>query len=220
MLCSCCVAPLFDGLYSRTRRLGPALSLMFAAPGLNPAAIALTFLLFAPHIAWTRLLLSLIIVLGASLAMGRLSPVGEAPACPIDEPKADLRSLTRSFLTSLREVATRSLPAIVLGALASMALIQHVALPSLATASPIGATLVIAAIAVLVALPTFGEIPIALTLQAAGAPASAVVAVLVAGPIVNLPSLATLARSVSVKTAFATAAAVFTITVVGTAFLA
>jgi uncharacterized membrane protein YraQ (UPF0718 family) len=221
MLCSCCVAPLFDGVYTRTRRLGPALSLMFAAPGLNPAALTLTFLLFAPHIAWARLLLSLLIVVGASLALGRVSPSGVAPiACSIDDPAPDFRSLLRSFVTSLGDVAWRTLPAIILGALVSMALVQNMPLSSIAAAAPVGLTVIIAAIAVVVALPTFGEIPIALALQAAGAPTSAVVAVLVAGPIVNLPSLATLARSVSLKTAVATAAAVFALTVVGAALFA
>lgn len=221
MLCSCCVAPLFDGVYSRTRRLGPALSLMFAAPGLNPAAITLTFLLFSPRVAWARLLLSALIVLVASLALGRLTPGHVAPTnCAIDDPAPDFPSLVRSFVRSLGEVAWRTLPAIILGALVSMALMQHVALSSIAAAAPVGLTVIIAAIAVVVALPTFGEIPIALALQAAGAPTSAVVAVLVAGPIVNLPSLATLARSVSLKAAVATAAAVFAVTVVGSALLA
>jgi uncharacterized membrane protein YraQ (UPF0718 family) len=217
MLCSCCAAPVFDGFYARTRKLGPALSLMFAAPGLNPAALTLTFLLFSPHIAWARLIISLVIVLGTSLAMGRLSPSGaELPACPIDEPEPTFRSISHSLLVSLRDVATRSLPAIILGALVSMLLIQHVTFSSFAHASPVVATLIIAAIATLVALPTFGEIPIALALQAAGAPPPAVLAVLVAGPIVNLPSLATLARAVSIKAAVATAVAVFSITVFGT----
>src|SRR5688572_15230719 len=46
MLCSCCVAPVFEGVYERTRRLGPSLGLMLAAPALNPAVIAVTFLVF------------------------------------------------------------------------------------------------------------------------------------------------------------------------------
>jgi uncharacterized protein len=219
MLCSCCAAPVFDGFYARTRKLGPALSLMFAAPGLNPAALTLTFVLFSPHIAWARLLLSLIIVLGASLLMARLHRSdAELPYCPIDDPAPTFGSISRSFLTSLRDVAVRSLPAIILGAVVSMALVQNVTLSAFAHSQPMIATLVIAAVATLVALPTFGEIPIALALQAAGAPASAVLAVLVAGPIVNLPSLATLGRAVSVKAAVATAAAVFGITIVGTLF--
>jgi len=51
-----------------------------------------------------------------------------------------------------------------------------------------------------VALPTFIEIPIALSLFAAGAPGAAVAA-LVAGPVVNIPSLVVLAREVSWRVA-------------------
>jgi len=43
MLCSCCVAPIFTGVYERSARLGPSLGLMLAAPALNPAALILTF---------------------------------------------------------------------------------------------------------------------------------------------------------------------------------
>ena len=46
MLCSCCVAPIFTGVYERSARLGPSLALMLAAPALNPAALILTFMLF------------------------------------------------------------------------------------------------------------------------------------------------------------------------------
>src|SRR5436853_7805689 len=46
MLCSCCVAPTFTGVYERSARLGPSLGLMLAAPALNPAALILTFMLF------------------------------------------------------------------------------------------------------------------------------------------------------------------------------
>ncbi len=47
MLCSCCVAPIFTGVYERSARLGPSIGLMLAAPALNPAALILTFMLFA-----------------------------------------------------------------------------------------------------------------------------------------------------------------------------
>src|SRR4029079_3364731 len=57
MLCSCCVAPVFEGVYERTRRLGPSLGLMLAAPALNPAVLAVTFFLFPRHVAWTRVLM-------------------------------------------------------------------------------------------------------------------------------------------------------------------
>ena len=55
MLFSCCAAPVFTAVYERSRRLGPSLAIMLASPGLNPAAIALTFLLFTPGVAAARL---------------------------------------------------------------------------------------------------------------------------------------------------------------------
>jgi uncharacterized membrane protein YraQ (UPF0718 family) len=51
MLCSCCAPPVFEGMYGRTRRLGASLALMLAAPGLNPTALALTFILFPVPVA-------------------------------------------------------------------------------------------------------------------------------------------------------------------------
>jgi uncharacterized protein len=35
MLCACCVAPVFEGVYARTRRLDASLALMLAAPALR-----------------------------------------------------------------------------------------------------------------------------------------------------------------------------------------
>src|SRR5713101_9316746 len=54
MLCSCCVAPIFTGVYERSARLGPSLALMLAAPALNPAALILSFMLFDYKIGVTR----------------------------------------------------------------------------------------------------------------------------------------------------------------------
>src|SRR5437870_11795245 len=55
MLCSCCVAPIFGAVYESSARLAPALTLMLASPALNPAALALTFMLFGPAIGAMRL---------------------------------------------------------------------------------------------------------------------------------------------------------------------
>src|SRR5437879_10275082 len=54
MLCSCCVAPIFTGVYERSARLGTLLGLMLAAPALKPAALTLTYMLFDYKIGVTR----------------------------------------------------------------------------------------------------------------------------------------------------------------------
>jgi len=74
---------------------------------------------------------------------------------------------------------------------------------------------VIAAIAVPVPLPTFFEIPVALTLVTAGAPTGAAVAVLFAGPAVNLPSLLTVGREAGWKVSVLSGLMVWLLAVIG-----
>jgi len=70
----------------------------------------------------------------------------------------------------------------------------------------------VAAIAVLVALPTFFEIPLAMVLLNLGAPGAAA-AMLFAGPIVNLPSLFVLARETHARLAVSLAAGIWLLAV-------
>ena len=213
MLCSCCAAPVFEGIYERTRRAGPALAAMLSAPGLNPAALALTFLLFPAGIAWTRLTASLLLVVLGTAWLARLTGAA-APAdaaCAIEAP-ANPRALAGAFWIALRDIARRSLPAIVVGVLLSAVLLELGPIDALASRREgAAAWLVIAAAALVatpIALPTFAEIPIAMLLMQSGAPGGAVVAVLIAGPIVNLPSLLTVGRLVSWRVAATTGLAV------------
>src|SRR5687768_4014364 len=46
MLCSCCITPIFTSVYQSGASLGSALGMMLASPGLNVAALILTFMLF------------------------------------------------------------------------------------------------------------------------------------------------------------------------------
>ena len=212
MLCSCCVAPLFDGVYARTRRLGPSLAMMLAAPALNPAALVLTFLLFPLRLAGWRIGLSIVLVLGVSAGVGALARDTAAPlACLVGANDRAAGGIARAIGRALREIAGRSLPAILLGVVLSAMLMEVVPLSSLGATHGGWAllTLAVAAIAVPLAMPTFGEIPIALGLLAAGAPQGAALAMLIAGPAINLPSLLTLRRAVSTRAAVALAAAVF-----------
>ena len=90
------------------------------------------------------------------------------------------------------------------------------ALPVRTFDSPIAQVLmigVVATFAVLLALPTFFEIPLALILLASGAPVGAAVALLIAGPSVNLPSLFTITRSTNWKVAAVVAASIWVLAV-------
>lgn len=217
MLCSCCVAPVFEGAYARTRRLGPALSLMLAAPSLNPVSLALTFLVFPAHLALGRLLLALVLVLVGGAVLSRLAGSarpGPAECAPPAAPQST--EPMQIFLAAVRDTARNSLPAIFLGALASALLVRHVPLGMLAGGRH-GLLVVplVAALATAMALPTFAEIPIGLALRAAGAPDGVVLALLVAGPAINAPSLLVLLKRVSPRAAVLTALAVFGVATAG-----
>lgn len=63
MLCSCCASPLFSAIYERSGRLSPSLALMLASPGMNPASVAVCFMLFPTRVAAARVVMTLVAVL-------------------------------------------------------------------------------------------------------------------------------------------------------------
>jgi hypothetical protein len=209
MLCSCCIAPVFEGVYARTRRLGPSLAVMLAAPALNPAVLAATFLIFPARIGALRLVAALILVLVAAAGLARAfrDPRALEP-CALEAPHL---GFARAFVQSLGSVLWRTLPAILLGVILSVALAGWLPMGSIAQLGiPSAIVIVLVSLAAVpLALPTFGEIPLALLLLAAGAPTGAAAALLIAGPAVNLPSLLSLGRATSWRVALATAAMVF-----------
>jgi hypothetical protein len=215
MLCSCCVAPVFAAVHERTRQLGPTRALLLAAPSLNPAALALTFLLFSPEVAVARTAAAIVLVFGASTLAARYAQAsgGSASGCPLElAPPRGLAGVFRAFLDEAGRMARTTLPVIVLGVLLSSLLVEFVSFDGLATASlHTGLVLLVALVSVPLALPTFAEIPLALGLLAAGAPPGAAVALLVAGPAINLPSLLTVTRMTTRRYALALAAGTFVV---------
>jgi len=212
MLCSCCVAPIFTGVYERSARLGPSLGLMIAAPALNPAALILTFMLFTPKVGAVRLGASIAAVLFTGLIADRL--LGKTDVhCDTDDWQAAAQPADfLHFLRACARVAVRILPVIIIGVMVSMIIAQMIPVRAFdSTGAKILAVLVVAAVAVPLALPTFFEIPLALILLASGAPLGAAVALLVAGPSVNLPSLFTIVRSTNWRVAAVVAVSIWTL---------
>ena len=220
MLCSCCVAPIFTGVYERSARLGPSLALMLAAPALNPAALILTFMLFDYKVGMVRLGAAMAAVLFTGMIADKL--LGRTSAsCDKDDWQAEARPTDFvHFLRASARVAVRLVPVIIIGVLLSMVIAQFV--PAGAYNSNVAkflAIIVVAAIAVPLALPTFFEIPLALILLGSGAPAGAVAALLIAGPSVNLPSLLTITRSTNWKVAGVVAASIWILAVTSGIFV-
>jgi len=212
MLCSCCVAPVFSGVYERSSKLGPALALMLAAPALNPAALILTFMLFDYRIAAARLAFSACAVFLTGILIERIIHV--KPINCLQPDPQDSKPLIIRFLRSCAYVAIRTVPLIVVGVLISMAIALWLPVGALASSQgQLIATVVVALVAVPLAMPTFFEIPLALLLLSVGAPSGAAVALMIAGPAINLPSLFTIARSTNWKVAGGVALSIFLLAV-------
>ena len=217
MLCSCCVTPVFSSVYQRSSRLAPSLAMMLAAPALNPAALVLTFLLFSSEIAWSRFVMSIVAVFIGTAVVARLagSPRAEAAvaASAFDAPPES--GLMMRYVQSLAHVTIRTVPLIVIGVVLAMLVSEYI--PAWVR-SPVGsgpAIAIAASLAVPLALPTFFEIPIAVTLLAAGAPAGAAAAVLFAGPAVNLASLLTVGQVAGWRTMVLVASMIWLVAVAG-----
>ena len=212
MLCSCCVAPIFGAVYESSARLTPALTLMLASPALNPAALVLTFMLFGPGIGAMRFILAVVAVAAIGPSIELLFPRVQVQA------GGELRNGARkeSFGQALYTVLARTVPALIVGLLVSMILVQS--LPAGAFAggtSRVLAILFVATLAIPLALPTFLEIPLALSLLSVGLPTGAAVALLFAGPAINLPSLLATARIAGWKVAASVALFVWLIALAG-----
>ena len=211
MLCSCCITPVFSGLYRRGARLGPSLAVMLASPGLNLAALILTFALLPTRVGIARVVAALVIVLGLSAAIGRLmdrrSEAASAQCAVEEDSDQEKRHLLVRFIRSAVYLVAITVPLIVVGVLLSGLLLPYVA--RLVGANLVLAVALVGLVGTLAALPTFFEIPIALLLLSLGAPPAVVVAFVVAGPVVNLPSLLVLGREAGPRVALALAAGVW-----------
>ena len=212
MLCSCCVAPVFSGMYERSSKLAPSLALMLAAPALNPAALILTFMLFDYRIAVVRLVVAACAVFFTGVLIERFVKVKPIECAPFEQ--EERQPLLLRFLRSCGQVAIRTLPLIAAGVLVSMAIALWLPVGALAsTRGQLVATIIVALVAVPLAMPTFFEIPLGLLLLSAGAPAGAAMALMIAGPAINLPSLFTIAKSTNWRVAGAVALSIFLLAV-------
>jgi uncharacterized membrane protein YraQ (UPF0718 family) len=219
MLCSCCVAPIFPAVYRRSQQLGPSLAFTLAAPALNPAALTFSFLLFPLAIAGTRLFMAVVLVVLASALVARIAgPVQVRTAALEDfaETGDGVGDFVQAYFRSLWYITVRTVPWILLGIWVSMTIANRIPIQTLASGGPkVLILLVVAMGALLLTMPTFFEIPLALSLLAAGAPAGIALAVLIAGPSINLASLLVIARYSHWKVAALTAAAVWVTAVAG-----
>jgi uncharacterized protein len=221
MLCSCCASPLFSAVYERSRRLSPSLALMLASPGMNPASVALCFMLFPTRLAAGRVVMTLAAVLLAArlpdlLGQGASPANYSATSTSAVEPRTiGLRELFATYLRSCGHVAIRTIPLIVVGIAVAMLIPSRFPTQVFASTGSLVIIGLVALFAVPLALPSFFEIPLAFSILAAGAPLGAAAVVLFAGPIINLPSLLVVGRYAGWKVSALLASSVWVIAFLG-----
>ena len=219
MLCSCCVAPMFPAVYRRSQRLGPSLAFTLAAPSLNPATIAFTFMIFPLAVAGTRLIMALFLVVVLSEVVARVAGPVSVRTAAVDEfaeTEDSMRDIIRRYFRSLAHITVRTVPWILLGIWVSMVIANRIPIETLASRGSQTLILLVAATgALLLTMPSFFEIPLALSLLAGGVSAGAALAVLIAGPAINLASLLVIARQSHWKVALLVAVAVWVAAVAG-----
>jgi uncharacterized protein len=186
---------------------------------LNPAALTFSFLLFPLVIAGTRLVMAIVLVVMVSALVARVAGPVQVRAAGIDEfaeTGDGLGDLIRAYFRSLAYITVRTVPWILLGIWVSMVIANRIPIQSLASGGPkLLILLVVATGALLLTMPSFFEIPLALSLLAAGASAGTALAVLIAGPAINLASLLVIARYSHWKVAALVAGAVWATAVAG-----
>lgn len=223
MMCTCCASPVAVSLRRSGVPLPSVVAFWLGNPVLNPAVLVFLALVGPWEWAATRLVVGVALVLGAATLAGRFAPGRRVDPTTADTaPEAgelagpSLSRFVRSFVRFSVTLVPEYLVLVMLVGAAA-----HVFSFDAAWVTGGGiAFLAVAAIVVLIVIPTGGEIPVLLALAAIGASPWVLGLVLLALPAVSLPSLLMVGRSLTWRVTAATAGAVVAAGLVAGALLA
>jgi uncharacterized membrane protein YraQ (UPF0718 family) len=211
MMCACCSAPVAATLRRDGVGTAAAVAYWLGNPLLNPAVLVFLALVVPWQWTVTRLVVGILVVVGGSALVARLTSRRELPAEEVTAPEspatADWFALApQRFLRTLAGLLVTLVPEYLVVVLAVGAFRGWL--------FPIGADrlhtgivfLVVAAIVgTLVVIPTAGEIPILQGLALAGLSLGGIGALLLTLPAVSLPGMAMVGRAFGWRTTVATA---------------
>lgn len=201
MMCTCCTAPVAIGLRRRGVPLGATVAYWLANPLLNPAVLAFIALTLPWQFVATRLVVGVLVVLGAAMLANKLMTRGQPTAFATDSDEIDtprIGNVLGRFGLTLAKYLAILVPEYALlvlltgwfsGWLSNFAGLDRAAGPiALLAVGAVGAALVI---------PTGGEIPVIIGLLAAGASLGVVGTLLITLPALSLPSMVMVARTMT-----------------------
>ena len=182
MMCTCCGAPVTNGLRRAGASTSSALAYWLGNPLLNPAVLAFLALVLPWPYTATRVVVGLALVVGVSTVVARLAP--SAPPATAAVAAADpVGSIPRRYVDALVRLALILVPEYFVVVLAVGALRGWLLpLGHAAATWGIGAVLVAAAAGTLLVIPTGAEIPIIFGLVTAGFATGVTGALLIAPP--------------------------------------
>ena len=213
MMCSCCATPVVVGLRRRNVSAAASFAFWMANPALNPATLAVLFLVLGWKFGLLRLVFAAATVFGVSYALGRLLPDEDVPAraapAPVEVSQDRPDSWAVRWLKASAGLAAWIVPEY-LGMVLITGLLGGYFFPAGIGewARSLPALVFVAVAGTLFVIPTMAEIPIVQGLMAIGLPPGPAAALLVTLPTISLPSLIMAGRSFRPRTLVAVTAAV------------
>lgn len=214
MMCTCCASPVAVSMSRSGVPISSVVAYWLGNPVLNPAV--LVFLALVGPWEWvaTRLVVGIVLVLGAAVLAARLVPGRRADPAVVavsgaeGEDREDATPSLGGFLRSLGRFSITLVPEY-LGLVFLVGAAAHLLSWDAGWVTGGGLGLVaLAAVALLMVIPTGGEIPVLIALASADASPWVLGLVLIALPAVSLPSLLMVGRALTWRVTGATAAAV------------
>src|SRR5262249_42065596 len=144
-----------------------SLALMLAAPGLNPAALTLTFIFFPLSVAAGRLALTAVALMGIA-AIGAL--VSEATTViPEQHQSGEQQSLLAAYAKSVLHVGLWTVPLILLAVPIGILIFNRLqGMSSFGVSNSVGMLILFIGAVLLLPMPTLSEIPLAYSLLLSG----------------------------------------------------
>ncbi len=211
MMCTCCAAPLTVALGARGASKGATVAYWLGNPLLNPASLAFTWIILGRNWFVLRIVISLLLVLGAGELAARydLDAEKSAAIAAANIQASPSASFWTRWLGQLLRLSGRLLPEYGL-LIVVLGWSQAWLLPRLALGAAHGTVWLIgmAVAGTLLAVPTAGEIPVVQAVLAAGLGAAPAAGLLVTLPAVSLPSLVMVSKALPARLLVAIALAV------------
>jgi uncharacterized membrane protein YraQ (UPF0718 family) len=212
MMCTCCTAPVAATLRRDGVSTAAALAYWLGNPLLNPAVLVFLALVAPWQWTLTRIVVGVVVVVGGSALVARLTRRTEIPLEQVAEP-APARDwfvlAPERFARTLLRLALTVVPEYLLVVLAVGAFRGWLfPLSDGVLATGIDVVVLAAVVGTLLVIPTAGEIPILQGLALAGLSLGGVGALLLTLPAASLPGMAMVGRTFGWRTTWLTAATV------------